>query len=112
MTALRLIPGGHRPTVTVSASDHENLHVEVAAARAERLTHAVEAQRQLRAAARHLSRGRLAACGTSMLEALRIVEAEAQRATAMESPCACGSDGAGHGPASSDALDVPREAAA
>lgn len=102
MPALRLIHS--RPTLTVLASDHEQLHLEVVAARAERLTHATEARNQLRAAARHLSNGRLAACATSMLEAVRVMEAEAERATHMESPCPCGLTGLNHGPADDEAL--------
>jgi hypothetical protein len=111
MTALRVIPGGrNKPAlVTIPLAAHQELHIELIAARAERLMHATEGRNHLRAALRHLSTDHIAAAGTCILEAVRVLDAEANRAISMSADCPCGVNGAGHGRADDAVLAVPLE---
>jgi len=112
---LTVIPGGrNQPAmVLVAVAALDELHIDLVTSRAERLTYASQVREQLRATGRHLARERYAAAATVLIEIMRLTEQEAQRAEGMAAaPCPCGHEGAGHGPATDDALAVPLRAAA
>ena len=114
MPALRVLPGGRssRSVLLVSASGHDELHVELLSARAERTVHAARARWLIRSALRYLAAGHMAATGTALLDLDKLTEQEARRALAMTAPCPCGYRGPGHGRADADALAVPVRRAA
>ena len=89
---LTLLQGGR------SHARHDELHLEIVAAKAERLVLAGHLRAQLRLAMRLLAAGHLAAVGTALVEMLRLSEQDAMRAQAMDTrPCGCDEQGPGHG---------------
>lgn len=98
-TILRVVEGG-----AVHDSDHEGLHIELVAARAERTVLDDKLRGRLRSAIRLIAAGHVAAASTYLEECSRLVEQDALRATSMEAPCACGIAGVGHGPADDEAI--------
>jgi hypothetical protein len=96
-STLRIISGSRD-------SAHDELHVELAVARAERTIFTAKVRVLVRTALRYLAAGFPAAAGTALLGLDRLNEQEARRVAAMTAPCPCGLTGAGHGPADEDAL--------
>jgi hypothetical protein len=102
--ALQLL---RRPVlIEVEEAAHEALHIEVAIARAERLRHATDTRTRVRAVLRRLSQGQLAGVASMLVEVEHLLEAEALRAMSMDSPCACGIAGPGHGDADDELMTV------
>lgn len=99
MPALRVLPGG------LARVRDDEAHVELVAARAERLVLADKLRGYTRSASRLLASGHIAAASTYLDEMAKVIEQDAQRAVAMACPDGC--EGSGHGPASDDALAVP-----